>query len=334
MPVEHGVQVGIGARFGNHPFGAGGKSVEGFVDAAVVSWYPPYARDVARIRETLRHEAQTEFDAAMDSFIAADPGIRDAVAPAHWRGSLRVVGFLAAATNIAGFWVALGFGRRNQPAPDASTVAVLVGITSMIALGCLGASLLFPSRMGRPNRLVSIGLWLAAISALGSVGALYLRQDTWDASTPLWWALTLVLGIALLVLASMVAYARRRRPGTAEEPDDDAVSDIRVAALTGALDRAVVAMQFAWEQVDVQTRQALERERDEAITALQVRTKGRIDGGPLRLITPGVMGLPDAADEAHRLMSLGAAQRVDRREPGPHGYFVKRSRRQRSLDRG
>ncbi|MEV7693567.1 hypothetical protein AB0N73_09585 [Microbacterium sp. NPDC089189] len=326
-----GAHTGAGSRFTQHPAGSRETPVEAILDAAVVSWYPPYQAEVHAIREGLRADVKQEFAADTARLLAEDPSRRDLLAPAAWRDALRLLGFLAGATTIACILTALGFARRNEPI-DASTVAVTVAVASTIALAALGASLLFPSRMGVPSRLASISLWLATVGSLGSAAALPSRPDTWDAATPALCVLTGVSGLALLVLAVRVSYARRPRAhGPAHITEED-VTALRLAVITAALDRSTAAVRSAWQRLDARTRRALERERDDAIDALEERDPSRIDAAWMRSVPPGAHGLPALADQIHELMHLGDAQAVSRAEPGRYGHFVKRSRRLSSQD--
>lgn len=200
----------------------------------------------------------------------------------------------------------------------------------MIALCTLGSSLLFPSRMGTPSRLVTVSLWISTIGSLGSAAALLTRRDTWEASTPTWVTVTAIAGIVLLVFAILVALARRPRKHGPSPMTEEDVRALRLQVLTSTLDDSTTAMRAAWQRLDPEVRSALERERDDAIAVLAEQDPTRIDAQWLRSVPPGVLGLPHAADEAHATMHLGDAQSTARTQPGRYGYFVKRSRIERT----
>lgn len=331
-PGEVGVHVGAGRSFAQHPAGSADTPIEAILDAAVVSWYPPYRAKALGARERLRSDAKSTFAAKTAELLAEDPSRRDLLAPASWRNALRIIGFLAAATALASIVTGLGFTRGSQDPIDATTVAITAGVASVIALSTLGSSLLFPSRMGTPGRLVALSLRLGTVGSLGSVAALMTRRETWEASTPVWVTLTTVAGVLLFVLAVLVMLARRPRAhGLARMTEDD-VRALRLRALAAALDDATRTVGSAWQRLPPEVRRALERERDDAIAVLQERDSERIDADWLRSVPPGVHGLPHAADEAHAVMHLGGAQLSARTQPGRYGYFVKRSRLEHPRD--
>ncbi|MCI2958404.1 hypothetical protein MN032_11935 [Agromyces atrinae] len=320
------IESGVGRRFGERPTGNLDAPVEAIIDAAAVSWYPPFAAEVAAIRAAFEREARSEMESTTAAMIASDPRRRDTVTPAPWRTGLRVLGFLAGATALAGILISLGVSRRNQPPIDASVAAVVVGIASVIALVCLGASLLTPSRMGVPNRMTSISLGVATVGALGSALALLTRPATWDETTIVWWLLIAGSGLAMAVLLVIVLRARHVYARSTTAVTDTDVDELRLAIITRALDAATRAADEAWSRVPLETRRAIESERDDAIDAIEQRTPALIDAVMVRSIAPGAAGLPHAADALHSVMHLGAAQLADRREPGRYGYFVKRAR--------
>jgi hypothetical protein len=111
---------------------------------------------------------------------------------------------------------------------------------------------------------------------------------------------------------------------------EDDVHELRLRTLMTALNEATRTVRSAWHRLPPEVRQALERERDDAIAALQERDPERIDAEWLRSVPPGTLGLPHAADEMHAIMHLGDAQTSARTQPGRYGYFVKRSRLERT----
>ncbi|PSL38287.1 hypothetical protein CLV49_1904 [Labedella gwakjiensis] len=319
------IPVGAGRELGERARGTIDTPIEEVVDVGVISWFPSFGAQADAIRSKLRRAAREAWEERQDALLAERPDARDAVRPASWRASLRVLGFLGGATVVASVLVALGFSKGSTPPLPASTAAVVSGISSVVALLCLGGSLLFPTTMGRPSRLVSGPLWISAIAALGSAAALPLRPATWGSTTPVWWSVTAVTGVALLVLAVVVSVWRRRLAGAAPIDDDD-VDTLRLSVVRQELERAVVEVEQAWRRVDPAVRDALLRERDVALATIAERTPGVLDPDWVRSMIPGTMMLPHVADQAHSSLHLGAAQKIDRAAGGPYGYFVGEAR--------
>lgn len=326
MQQGSGVPPGAGRDFPRKVGATAYTPLEAMLDAEVVSWHPPYRAEVQKISAGIRPEAQRLFDADTARLLAEDPSRQDLIAPAQWRNGLRILGFLAAAATLAGIVIAAGISPRNQPSVDASVVAVTVGMTSTLALLLVGASMLFPSKMGVPNRLASISLWLGTVGAFVSAGVLLLRQDTWSPSTPGWMLLTAASGLGLLVLAVFVAIARRpSKHGPAPVTEAD-LRKLRIDALETALEHAMESACEAWHRLDDQTQRDLERGRDTAVAALLEANGPRFLPEWLRSSPPGSVGLPFAADKAHELLHLGDAQLTGRETAGPYGYFVEQNR--------
>ncbi|WP_424463949.1 hypothetical protein [Pseudoclavibacter helvolus] len=327
MQQGSGVPPGAGRDFPRKVGATAYTPLEAMLDAEVVSWHPPYRAEVRSISEGIRPEARRLFDADTARLLAEDPGRQDLIAPAQWRNGLRILGFLAAAATLAGIVIAAGISPRNQPSVDASVVAVTVGVTSTLALLLVGASMLFPAKMGVPNRLASISLWLGTVGAFASAGALLLRQDTWSPSTPGWLLLTAASGLGLLVLAVVVAIARRpSKHGPAPVTEAD-LRKLRIRALHTALEHAMESASEAWHRLDEQTQRGLERGRENAVAALLDARGPKFQPEWLRSSAPGSVGLPFAADKAHEILHLGDAQLTARETGGPYGYFVEQSRR-------
>ncbi|KAB1638498.1 hypothetical protein [Pseudoclavibacter terrae] len=165
--------------------------LEAMLDAAVLPWQPAYRAEVSSISASIRPEAQRLFDADTARLLAEDPERRDLISPAPWRNSLRILGFLSAATTLAGVLIAAGGGPRNQPPVDASVTAVVVGVTSALTFLLVGASMLFPSKMGVPNRLASLSstpsprCWRAKRPGSTRRGCAPHRQEHWACRSPL-----------------------------------------------------------------------------------------------------------------------------------------------------
>lgn len=301
--------------------------LEAMLGAEVVSWQPAFRAKVRSISEGIRIEAQRRFDADTARLLAEDPRRRDLISPAQWRTSLRILGFLASAATLAGIVIAAGVSPRHQPPVDASVVAVVIGVTSTLALVLLGASMAFPSRMGVPNRLASISLWVGTVGAFASAGLLLLRQDTWTPATPSWLLLAAVSACGLLILAILVAIARRPSSQGPDPVTEADIRQLRLTALQAALDQATQAASEVWQDLDEQTRRDLEHGRDTAVAALLEASALQVIPAWFRWGTPGQLGLPFATDKAHELLHFGDAQTTTRETPGPYGYFVAESRR-------
>lgn len=324
--TDSGITPGAGAELGARARNSADLPIEAFIDREVVSWHPPYARRLSALRASMEPEARSRWESAVAARLRANPGARDELAPAAWRNGLRVIGILAAAATPTGILAGLGLSRGSTVLAPASG-AVVVAVASIIAVVALGGSLVRPSRMGVPSRLVAGALWIAAVGTLASVAALPLRRTEWVADTVVWWGIAAIAGVAALALAVTVAIARRRTAAVDRFTDRDA-QELRIAILQSVLDETAEAIRDAWSRLEPGTREAIEHERDAALAAVHDRTPHAVDASWMRSVPPGIRGLPQRIDEIHSSMHLGSAQLADRGAGGRYGLFVTTARRE------